>query len=137
MTESMHVSQYNNLIRKKNIKVTAVKKGGIMISESKGKYRNKIVTTEDGLRFDSKKEYEEWLRLKALAKTGAIQDLKRQVKYSFDHNGTHIANYLADFTYTIRGEKKIVDVKGKITPMYAIKKKMMLAFHGIRITEIK
>ncbi len=133
MTESMHVSQYNNLIRKKNIKVTAVKKGGITISESKGKYRNKIVTTEDGLRFDSKKEYEEWMRLKALAKTGAIQDLKRQVKYPLVVNGQKVCTYISDFDYMFKGELISADSKGAVTPVFRIKEKLFYAIYKRRI----
>ena len=45
------------------------------------KYRNVRVKTEDGLSFDSKREYERYLVLSEMQKEGIISDLKTHVSF--------------------------------------------------------
>ena len=68
------------------------------------KYRNKK-TQVDGIWFDSKKEAERYLELKALEQKGEIRKLKLQPVYelqpSFEHKGKkyRAITYRADFEY--------------------------------------
>lgn len=106
------------------------------------KYGNKK-TEVDGIRFDSKKEAKRYLELKVLESAGEISDLRRQVKYelipSQRINGKVVerkVEYIADFVYLRDGETVVEDTKGIRTKDYILKRKMMLYFHGIKISEI-
>ncbi len=119
------------------------------------KYRN-TKTEVDGIVFDSKKEAARYNELKRLESMGEIKDLKRQVRYELlpeqrepdsigkrgaVKNGKIIERecvYFADFVYTRTEDGKTVveDTKGMRTKDYILKRKMMLYFYGIRITEI-
>ena len=127
------------------------------------KYNNKKVVI-DGIKFDSGKEGEYYLLLKDRLANGEISNLQRQVKYELvpaikatkevikhlkcgdkivevEYVKQRAVNYVADFVYTdnATGEQKVVDVKSAITAKnkeYILKKKMMLAFRGIELTEI-
>lgn len=88
--------------------------------------------------FDSKGESRRFDTLSLLEKAGHIQNLKKQVPYRFVHNDTLICTYIADFVYTENGTTIVEDFKSPITrknPTYVIKKKMMMAFYGIKIRE--
>lgn len=108
------------------------------------KYGNRKVVTEDGT-FDSVKEYRRWQELKLLQKAGEIHDLERQVPFDLirtqrDENGKVLereVKYYADFFYRDKNNQVVVeDTKGMRTKEYIIKRKLMLAVHGIRITEV-
>lgn len=108
------------------------------------KYRNKK-TVIDGMTFDSKKEARRYSELLLLERTGAIHNLKTQVKYVLIPSqkdpvtGKVIERecaYKADFVYTENGETVVEDTKGFRTKDYIIKRKLMLQVHGIRIREI-
>ena len=119
------------------------------------KYKNKKVIAADGSVFDSKKELRRWYELQAMQVEGKIHNLERQVKFTLiptqrepstvgKRGGLHLGKviekecyYLADFTYNLpTGEKVVEDAKGFKTKDYAIKRKLMLYIHGIRIKEI-
>jgi hypothetical protein len=101
-----------------------------------GKY-HAIKTVVDGQTFHSKKEANRYQELKLLEKAGEIRFLETQVSYTIRVNGMHICNYICDFRYTIPGQYPVCveDVKGVLTPVYRLKKKLMLAVHGIEIIE--
>lgn len=118
------------------------------------KYRNRKVE-RDGMTFDSKKEYTRWCELKLLEQAGEIKDLQRQVKLVLipsqrepDIIGKrggikkgklleHEVSYVADFIYTDKDGKWVVeDTKGMRTKDYVIKRKMLLFLWGIKITEL-
>jgi len=106
------------------------------------KYRNKKIL-RDGVVFDSKKEYEFWLILKSKQDAGEIENLRRQEKYLLipKQDGERAAHYVADFSYYDRKKDRevVVDVKSEFTrklPVYRLKKKLMLWFHGIKIIEV-
>ena len=121
--------------------------------KNKQKYGNKKITV-DGETFDSKKEYLRFMELSLLEKAGAIQNLKRQVKYILIptqreadtigkrggiKQGKVIEKeccYYADFVYTENGVEIVEDTKGVKTTEYTIKRKLMLYVHGIKIKEI-
>lgn len=101
----------------------------------------------DGLRFASKREAARYGELKLLERAGAIQDLTVQPAYPLSvvklyRNGwpidiATVGFYIGDFEYTDTQSGEIVteDTKGFRTPMYALKRKLMAAIHGITIRE--
>lgn len=107
------------------------------------KYRN-IKTKVGGLTFDSKKEAHRYLELKQLQKEGRISNLELQPLFKLIVNEQLICKYKADFRYKFIPHGKIMkmgawdvveDVKGMKTAVYRLKKKLMLACHGIDILE--
>ena len=95
--------------------------------------------------FASKKEAERWDELRILARAGKIHDLRRQQRFVLipaqRRDGKLLEQpcvYVADFTYTATetGEKVVEDVKGMLTPVYKIKRKLMLYVHGIQVREV-
>lgn len=106
----------------------------------KSKFGNKKVRVEiDGemVTFDSKKEYARWKDLVLAQKSGAIKSLMRQVRYKLKINGLLVCTYVADFVYTdfLTGKQVVEDCKGYKTQIYILKRKLMLAIHGIQILE--
>lgn len=123
------------------------------------KYHSKKVTTDDGLVFDSRKEYKRWCELKVMEASGIITDLQRQVKFVLipaqrepdtvgKRGGTikgklieRECSYIADFCYQLpTGETIVEDVKGYkgggAYSVFKIKKKLMLYVHNIKIKEV-
>lgn len=97
----------------------------------------------DGMTFDSAAEYDRWRELLLMQRAGAITGLVRQVRFelipSQRVDGKLVergVSYIADFAYHRDGELVVEDVKGVRTPEYIIKRKLMLARHGIKIREV-
>jgi len=93
----------------------------------------------DGIKFDSKKEANRFGNLKLLQKAGEISDLKLQVKMEIMVKEKKIATYIADFTYTERGQYVVEDVKSDFTrknPVYRLKKKLIEAIYNLKIKEV-
>ena len=106
--------------------------------------------------FDSKKEYNRYLELMLKQQAGEISDLRRQVDFELlpavyeiveriDRNGhtrkvrrcvERGVHYRADFVYMEDGRQVVEDVKGLHTSEYILKRKMLLHFNGIRISEV-
>ena len=108
----------------------------------RSKYHARKIT-RDGITYDSVKEYSLHQELLLLERAGAIQGLKRQVRFelipSQRYDGKVIerpVRYIADFTYTENGNLVVEDVKGMRTKDYILKRKMMLYLCGIRIREV-
>lgn len=102
------------------------------------KYKNQK-TTVDGIKFDSKKEAARYIWLNLEQRSGYIDSLERQVTYLLTCNGHPVCKYVADFVYNRGSERIVEDVKSEMTrklPVYRIKKKFMLACHGITINEV-
>lgn len=122
------------------------------------KYHNKVCYYE-GIKFHSKYERDYWIHLKREEAEGRISNLRRQVPYELipevwgeriKHLKTkdkveryriqQATHYYADFVYTDSdGNEIVVDTKSEYTRKladYRLKKKMMLAFKGIAITEV-
>ena len=92
--------------------------------------------------YDSKleKEYRGKLELlkKATTEKNRVVDIQEQVPYEFVINGTKVCTYLLDFKVTYAdGRIEHIDVKGILTDVYRIKRKLLLACYGIKIKEIK
>jgi hypothetical protein len=103
---------------------------------SKGpKYGNRK-TTVDGITFDSAKEARRWNELRMLEKAGTITGLRRQIRFPLEVNGEHVCWYVSDFLYQHGGKEIVEDVKGMRTDVYRLKKRLMLACHGIAISEV-
>ena len=111
------------------------------INTKQSKYKNKKIMY-NGVKFDSKKEYAYYIKLKLLEESNKIQDLKRQVKYelqpSYKFKGKTIRaiNYIADFEYIENGVKHILDTKGFRTEVYKLKKKMFEYKYNLEIEEV-
>lgn len=110
------------------------------------KYHNKK-TVLDGMEFDSMKEAHRWCELRYMERAGLIYDLRRQVPFVViptqrdEITGKMLekeARYIADFTYRDKktGRITVEDTKGKKTPEYVLKRKLMLYRHGIKIQEV-
>ncbi len=101
----------------------------------KSKY-NAQRTTVDGITFASKKEAKRYQELRLMEKAGEITCLAMQIGWPLAVNGVDICIYVCDFEYTDKDNKTVVeDVKGMKTPIYRLKKKLMLAIHGITVRE--
>lgn len=103
------------------------------------KHRNKP-TEADGILFHSKREAKRYGELMMLQGAGRIRALKCQVKYRFDVNGVFVASLKVDFTYEELqrdGQWAFVaeDVKGYANDRWPMKKRLMLACHGIKVRE--
>lgn len=93
-------------------------------------------TEVDGITFDSKKEAQEYARLKLLEQAGAITDLELQPKFELQapftdnegrkHRGE---SYVADFMYQEDGKTIVVDTKGFFTAHYKSKAKRFRAMY--------
>ena len=99
---------------------------------SYNKYNNKK-TIVDGIKFDSEMESHYYIYLKQLKEIGEVVDFVLQPTYllqeGFDLNGKRIRpiTYKADFKVIYKdGHEEVIDVKGKITEEFKIKRKMLL-----------
>ncbi len=81
------------------------------------------------------KHYKRQTMLNYLSFHGKIQNLKKEVPFDITINGVHVCTYIADYTYTMDGKFIVEDVKGRISTEYSLKRKLMLAVHGIKILE--
>ncbi len=96
------------------------------------KFHNKK-TIIDGILFDSQMESHYYLYLKELKEQGVVVDFKLQpvfiLQEGFYKDGKKIRpiQYIADFEVTYNdGHVEIIDVKGKLTDTFLIKRKMLL-----------
>lgn len=73
--------------------------------------------------------------LHLMARAGAISDLEQQPEFRCEIEGRAICVYRADFAYRLAGETIVEDVKGVVTPVFTLKRKLVEALHhGVRIT---
>ena len=96
------------------------------------KYKNKK-TIVDGIKFDSEMESHYYIYLKQLKEIGEVVDFILQPTYllqeGFNLNGKRIRpiTYKADFKVIYKdGHEEVIDVKGKLTEEFKIKRKMLL-----------
>lgn len=102
-----------------------------------GRIKNaRKIKTAEGT-FDSEAELRRWNELKLLRDAGAIQNLRNHVPFAIVVNGVKICDYEADFVYTENGQQVVEDVKGHVTDVYKLKRKMMRAVFGVAVREIK
>lgn len=127
------------------------------------KFGAKKVVTAEGT-FASIHEYQRWLELRLLERTGKIFNLKKQVPYELIPAQREVSTevykagpqkglpkpgvvielstkYVADFVYEDEHGKLVVEdakglKKGAAYDLFVIKRKLMLERHGIRIREV-
>ena len=99
---------------------------------SYNKFKNKK-TEIDGIKFDSEMESHYYLYLKELKEEGVVVDFELQPAFilqeGFIKDGKKIRpiTYKADFEVTyIDGHIEVIDVKGKMTEEFKLKRKMLL-----------
>lgn len=108
--------------------------------KQKSKYNNRK-TTIGNLTFDSRKEADRYLTLKALQRVKKISDLQTQVEFEllprikFKGRMERAVKYIADFTYWEDGQYIVEDVKGVRTDVYKLKRRLMKHVHNIEIRE--
>ncbi len=87
--------------------------------------------------YDSKKEARRAQELALLQQAGLIAGLEHHPVFSIDVAGIHICRYEADFRYQDKESGRVIieDVKGMRTEIYKLKKKLVLAVHGLEILE--
>lgn len=97
------------------------------------KYKNVSVKVNDE-RFDSIAEHQRYEELLVLLKAKAITDLRRQVSYPVGGD----VHYVADFVYFDFASKSYVveDVKGMLTDVYKVKRRLFYEKYGFEITEV-
>lgn len=110
------------------------------ITEGQTRKHGNKPTEVGGVIFHSKKEARRFGELMMLQGAARIRDLKTQVKYRFDVNGVFIASLKVDFTYEELqrdGQWAFIaeDVKGYANDRWPMKKRLMLACHGIAVRE--
>lgn len=96
----------------------------------------------DGHWFASGAEAKRYLQLVAMAEQEKISRLELQPSYQIMVKGKHIANYRADFRYAVLADNGSIsgivveDVKGMVTDVYTMKKKLVEALYELEINEI-
>jgi hypothetical protein len=110
------------------------------------KYGNRKVAASDGGKpFDSAAEARRWGELQLLQRAGQITELQRQVRYQLvpgqrdaDGKAVRPVHYVADFRYRdAQGREVVEDVKGVATPVYRLKRALMLMCFGITVREVR
>lgn len=118
------------------------RKDGTFKVSKRGKYNAKGLRI-DGIWFASQAEGSRYLQLKDLVRDNKIRRLELQPVYQITVKGVPICKYKADFRYEALSLSGSVigliveDVKGMVTDVYAIKKKLVEACHSITIRELK
>ena len=117
--------------------------GGVGMNERRSKYGAHRTET-GGITFDSAAEAARYRVLYQLQQAGLIRNLRRQVAYPLEVNRVRVSVYKADFVYEALGQdggwsEVVEDVKSPATaaiPLYRLKRRLMLACHGIEIREV-
>jgi len=99
----------------------------------KHKFKAISVTTNDGIKFPSKKEHKRYVQLKLLQQSGDLLFFLRQVPFHLPGQVKYICDFM---NFWKDGSVTIEDVKGLKTAVYETKKKLVEAIYPIKITEI-
>lgn len=92
------------------------------------KFRAKPIIVTD-VRFDSLREGGRYSKLLFLHTRGLIQDFTLYPTFPLVVEGTKIGVYEADFSYCYQGVKWVEDVKGKLTDVFQLKRKLFGALY--------
>ena len=112
-------------------------------TQKKNKYNAKKAELE-GIVFDSYKEMSKYAELRVLQKMGQVKSIELQPEFQLqegyigpDGKKVRPIIYRADFLVTYAdGQQVVIDTKGFKTPVYAMKKKMLLKrYPHIRFVE--
>lgn len=116
--------------------MTAEEYNELMTKPGANKYGARKVEV-DGITFDSQAEADHYWDLKQLERAGEITELELQPVFPLLVNGIKVGLYRADFRFRDEDGLHVQDVKGVRTPVYKLKKKMVLAQYGIEIEEVE
>lgn len=97
------------------------------------KYGAKRYISHDGISHPSIKQGKRWEELLLLQKSGAIDRLRREVRYALMVNGTTVGHYVADHVYLENGQWIVEDCKGVKTALFRWKAKHFRAQYGMSI----
>lgn len=102
------------------------------------KYNNKKIVI-DGIKFDSKLESSFYIYLKALNLELTLQPkFNLQPSFKIGVKTYRAIDYLADFSFTWRGQILVIDAKGMETEIFKIKRKLLLfRYPGINFYAVK
>ncbi len=102
-------------------------------AKTSNQYGKKIVI--DGITFGSKLEGSIYTELKKLKESGVVIDFFMQVPIYLPGNTT--AKYKLDYlVFASRGTVETIEVKGKKTAVYSLKKRLIEANHPFDIIEV-
>lgn len=123
-----------------NIKISSQEYLEIFHGAKKKTKYGAVRTVVDGINFASKKEAKHYQLLKKQVELGHISDLQLQPSWEFPiktEKGRGY-RYIADFSYYDKAtcSSVILDVKGKKTDTYKLKKGMMKYFYNIDVKEV-
>ena len=98
----------------------------------------KCGVVKEHLFFMSKKEAAYYLKLRVLQRAGVVSDIKLQVPFKVELSSGKSIKYVLDFQVEYTGEDlpEYIDVKGKRTPHYIDKKKLIEDYFKITILEV-
>lgn len=113
-------------------KVEAQGKGAPREVVSKPRKYSNQPTTRDGFRFDSKKEAAYYDQLKIRQQIGEVSHFLMQVPFHLPGNTRYVLDFLVFFTDGSAPE--YVDVKGRETQVFRLKKRQVESLYPIRIT---
>lgn len=99
------------------------------------RYRKKFPDFDNKfIYFRSKKEAKRYIDLVLLQRAGEISNLQTQVRYPLTVRKMHVCDYIADFRYTTKDGKVIIeDAKGMRTQMFNLKRKLFEAIYEQKI----
>lgn len=97
---------------------------------AKSKYGNHP-TTVDGIRFDSKKEADYYKQLKIRRDAGEVSHFLMQVPIALPGNTKYVLDFLV--FYTDGSDPEYVDVKGRQTETFRLKKRQVEALYPFKI----
>jgi len=111
------------------------------VAAKRNKFGAKSYTDADGTFHASKAEGTRWHELKLLHRSGRITNLIHQPSFDLIVNGVKICSYRADAEYLDADGKRVIeDTKGgkaTITPLFRLKRKLMIAVLGLDVTVIE
>ena len=121
----------------------------------RNKYGNTKIVSENGDKWDSKREMKRWLFLKDAEQSGLITDLRRQVRFELipaikrkeivqlktktkevEKTEQQAITYTADFVYTKDGKTVVEDIKpspNTVPKEFMLKAKLFFWKYGFKI----
>ena len=122
--------------------VETVKRAAKSGLNGRGRIRGAKGIRIDDQYFPSQAEGQRYVQLKELLAQDVISELELQPKFPIIINNIKVCEYRADFRYKVIDDLgKVIrvvveDVKGMMTDMYKLKRKMVQASYGFNIIEI-
>lgn len=101
------------------------------VATKQSKYSNQP-TTRNGIRFDSKKEARYYDQLLIRQQLGEVSHFLMQVPFHLPGNTRYVLDFLV--FYTDERTPDYVDVKGRETQVFRLKKRQVEELYPIRIT---